>query len=77
MPIADRTRKGAPPSGSQQDDKALHVVAPLDDLQAQPRYVCHRRVNLPGVIAAIGPYQFEPREAPANFVENQPAPPRS
>ena len=29
---------------------------------------------LPGVVAAIGPDQFQPREAPAYFVEDQPGP---
>src|SRR5271168_2023158 len=54
--------------------KALHVVAPLDDLHAQRRHLCHRSVNLPGVVAAIGPDQFEPREAPAYLVEDEPGP---
>src|SRR5271170_3045795 len=57
---------------ARQDDEAFHVVAPLDDLHAQQRHLCHRRVNLPGVVAAIGPDQFEPREAPAYLVEHQP-----
>jgi hypothetical protein len=35
---------------------------------------CHRRVNLPGVVAAIGPDQFKPREAPTDFVEHQASP---
>jgi hypothetical protein len=34
---------------ARQDDKALPVVARLDDLRAQSRYSCHRSVNLPGV----------------------------
>ena len=50
---------------ARQDDEALHVVAPLDDRQALSRHLCHGSVNLPGVVAAIGPDQFEPREAPA------------
>jgi hypothetical protein len=48
---------------ARQDDEALHVVAPFDDLHAQRRYLCHRSVNLPGVVAATGPDQFEPKEA--------------
>jgi hypothetical protein len=32
------------------------------------------QLNLPGVIAAIAPDQFEPREAPAYFVEDEPGP---
>jgi hypothetical protein len=26
---------------ARQDDEALYVIAPLDDLQAQPRHLCH------------------------------------
>jgi hypothetical protein len=59
---------------ARQDDEALHVFAALDDLRAQRRHLCHRAINLPGVIAAIGPDQFEPREAPAYFVEDAPGP---
>jgi hypothetical protein len=55
-----------------QDDEASHVVAPLDDLHVQQRHLCHRSVNLPGVVAAIGPDQFEPGEAPSYLVEHQP-----
>src|SRR5260370_3073610 len=54
-----------------QHDKALHLVAPLDDPHMQRRHLCHRSVNLPGVVAAIGPAQFEPREAPAYLVADQ------
>jgi hypothetical protein len=50
----------------------LHVVAPLDDLHAQDGHFGHRSVNLPRVAAAIGPDQFEPGEAPADLVEDQP-----
>ncbi len=57
---------------ARQDDEALHVVAPLDDLHAQQRHLCHRSVNLPRVVAAIGLDQFEPREAPSYLVEHQP-----
>jgi HAD superfamily hydrolase (TIGR01549 family) len=39
------------PTG-RQDDEALHVVAPLNDRQAQPRHLCHCSVNLPGVVNA-------------------------
>jgi hypothetical protein len=45
---------------ARQDDEALQVVAALDDLHAQQRHLCHRCVNLPGVVAAIGADQFEP-----------------
>ena len=54
-----------------QDDEALRVAAPLDDLHAQPRHFCQRSVNLPGIVAAVSPDQFEPGEAPAYLVEDQ------
>src|SRR5271165_505897 len=57
-----------------ENDEALRVVARLDDLQAQQRHLCHRSYSLPGVVAAISPDQFEPREAPAYLVEDQPGP---
>ncbi len=41
-----------------QDEEGLRVVAPLDDLQAQPRHLCHRSVNLPGIVGGIGPDRF-------------------
>jgi hypothetical protein len=52
----------------------LHVVAPLDDLHAQQPHLCHLSVNLPCVVAAIGPDEFESREAPSYLVEHQPGP---
>ena len=42
--------------------------------QAQQRLRCHRSVNLPGVVAAIGPNQVEPRDAAASLIENQTGP---
>src|SRR6516162_4053699 len=59
---------------ARQGDEALHVVTPLDDRQAQPRHLCHRSVYLPGVVAAIGPDQLEPRETLAYLVEHQAGP---
>jgi hypothetical protein len=56
---------------ARQNDEALYVVTPLDDLQVQPRHLCHRRVNLPSVVASIGPDQFEPGEAKTDLVEDQ------
>jgi hypothetical protein len=47
-------------------DEALPVAAALDDLHIQQRHLCHRGFNLPRVIAAIGPDQFEQGEAPAD-----------
>jgi hypothetical protein len=57
-----------------QYDEAFHVVAPLDDLLAQQRYLCHRSFSLPRVLAAVGPDQFEPGKALASLVEDQPSP---
>ena len=68
-----RRRCARPPNGAA-ERRALRVVAPLDDLQAQKRHLCRRGYNLPGVVAAISPDQFEPREAPAYLVEDQPGP---
>jgi class 3 adenylate cyclase len=59
---------------ARQDDTVLPIVAPLDDLHAQPRYFCHCNFNLPRVVAAIGPDQFEPGEATAYFVEDDSGP---
>ena len=36
-----------------QDDEALHVVAPLDDRQAQPRHLCHGKTAAAQARAAI------------------------
>jgi hypothetical protein len=55
-PVAPEPGKGALDyPKAWQDDEALHIVAPLVDRQAQPRHLCHGSVNLPGVVAAIGP----------------------
>src|ERR1700751_5103846 len=55
---------------ARQDDEPLNVVPPLYDLRAQRRHLCHRSVNLPGVLAAIGQDQFEPEKPPAYLVEH-------
>jgi hypothetical protein len=74
-PVAPEPGKGAlDHPTARQDDKALHIIAPLDDLHAQERHLCHRSFSLRRVVAAIGPDQFEPREAPAYLVEDQPSP---
>jgi hypothetical protein len=55
-PVASEPGKSALDNpAARQHDKALHLVAPLDDLHTQRRHLCHRSVNLPGVVAAIGP----------------------
>lgn len=60
---------GHPAAGK--DNKATHVSAALDDLQAQRRHLGDGGLDLPGMVAAIGPDQFEPREAQAYLVEDQ------
>src|SRR5262249_53731358 len=68
-PVAPEPREGAlDHPASRQDDETLYAVAPFDDLQAKPRHFRHRSVNLPCVVAAIGPDQFEPREPSAYLV---------
>src|SRR5271165_2048299 len=47
-------------------------VAALNELHAQQRHLGEGGVNLPGVVAAISPDQFEPWEAPPYLVEHQP-----
>jgi len=56
---------------ARQNDEAPHVVAPLDDLHAQPRRLCRRSFNLPRVVVAVGPEESEPGEAPVDLVEDQ------
>jgi len=50
------------------------LMSSLDDLHAQQRHLCRRSVNSPGIVAAIGPYQFEPGEMPAYLVEDEHGP---
>src|SRR6516164_6177577 len=72
-PVSSEPGEGAlDHAAARQDDEAPHVVAPLDDLHAQPWHLSHRSLNLPCVVAAVGPDEFEPREAPADLVEDQP-----
>jgi hypothetical protein len=74
-PVSSEPAEGAlDHPAARQDDKALHVVAPLDDLYAQQRHLCHRSFDLPRVVATIGPDQFEPRGASAYLVEDQHGP---
>jgi|GEM_PF-6210146 len=62
--VSSEPREGAlDHPAARQDDEGFRVVAPLDDLRAQDRHLGHRSVNLPGVVSAIGPDQFEPWEA--------------
>ena len=44
-PVAPAQEKVLDHPAARQDDEALHVVAPLDDLHAQQRHLCHRSVN--------------------------------
>jgi len=59
------------------DDKALHVVAALDDLHAQQRCLCYRSFNLPRVVAAVGPDQFGQGKRLRILLRTSPAPSRS
>jgi DNA-binding transcriptional ArsR family regulator len=78
LPVAPEPREGAHDySAARQDNEALHVVVPLDDLQPQPWHLGYHSVNLPSVVVAIGPDQFEPRVPPVYLVESQTGPPRS
>ena len=74
--MAELIARGEAPEadGKAQDDEALRVVAPLDDLHAPQRHLYHRSVHLPGVLAAVNSDQFEPREAPADLVEHRTGP---
>src|ERR1700686_5031504 len=54
-----------------QDDEALHVVASLDDLDAQAGVGGDGVVHLPGVVSVVAPDQLEPVEPLAYLVEDQ------
>jgi hypothetical protein len=56
---------------ARQQDEALHVVAALDDLDAQRRNLRDRRVNLMRVVSAVRPQEFEPGKAVADFIEHE------
>ena len=74
-PVAPEPGEGAlDHPAARQDDEALYIVAPFDDLQAQPWHHCHRSLNLPGVVATIGPDLFKPRIPPVDLVEHQTGP---
>ena len=44
-------------------DEAGHVIAPLDDLDPEVGDLGAGLIDLAGVVAAVGPDQFEPWEA--------------
>jgi hypothetical protein len=60
--------------GSECNEGAQSFAEVLEVLGETPRYSCYRSFNLPRVVAALGPDQFEPGEAPAYLVEDQPGP---
>ena len=53
-----------------QDDEGFQVVAAFDDLKAQHRNFGDGSLDLPSIIAMIGPDEFEPGKALADFVEH-------
>src|SRR5512134_3788429 len=56
---------------ARQHDEAGHVIAPLDDLDPEVGDLGDGLIDLAGVVAAIGPDQFEPWEARADLVEDE------
>jgi hypothetical protein len=74
-PNQEKVRSTSP--AARQDDEAFHVVAALDDLPAQDRHFSHGSLNLPGVVAAIGPDQFGPGKRRRILSSTSPAPSRS
>jgi hypothetical protein len=69
--VASKPGEGAlDHAATRQDDKALYVVAPLDDLQAQQRDLRQGSINLPGVVAAIGQMSSD-RGSSVNFLSSK------
>jgi hypothetical protein len=58
---------------ARQHDEALHVVVPLDPSRSHGTFATAAS-NLPGVVTAVSPDQFEPREVPTVLVEHQAGP---
>lgn len=56
---------------ARQDHEAFRVVAALDDLHARHGNLGDGSRDLPGVVGAIGPDQFEPGKALADLVEDK------
>jgi hypothetical protein len=50
-PVSSEPGEGAlDHPAARQDDKALHIVAPLDDLHRQRRHLCNRSVNCQALV---------------------------
>ena len=56
---------------TRQDDKSCTVVGTFDDLHTQGRLRGDGVFDLAGVVAAVGPDEFEPIEALADAVQDQ------
>ena len=56
---------------TRQDDKSCTVVGTFDDLHPQRRLRGDGVFDLAGVVAAIGPDEFEPIEALADAIKHQ------
>ena len=58
-------------SRPRQKNKTFHVVAALDDFDAQRGNLRDGRVDLMGVVSAVRPYEFEPGKAVVDFFDHQ------
>ena len=56
---------------ARQKNKTFHVVAALDDFDAQRGNLRDGRVDLMGVVSAVRPYEFEPGKAVVDFFDHQ------
>lgn len=71
-PVAAKPGEGAlDDPATRQDDEAGHVVAPFDDLDPEGGNLGGGLIDLSGVVASVGPDQFEPWEAVADLIEHQ------
>ena len=64
-------KKSSRDPAARRHNEAFHGVAAFDDFDAKRRNLCDRRADLVGVVSAVRPYEFEPGEAVADFVEHE------